>query len=306
MSIAPLTNIPCSLESLNANEPMAGTAPKAQVWFMLEYTPRWGHKAWEESSIDPAVRAAVDEQLKQIPGARLLLIRQKDRAATLRFFAAVLGDEPRLYKFELDNYEELPVLDLVSIVAGAEQYQASLTDEQVLLVCTNGQRDACCVLHGVAVYNTLHGQLGHTVWESSHHGGHRFAANLLAFPSGRSYGRLGASNALGIVQRIVDGEVPAQYCRGYTAWAEPAQAAELLLRQQLGLQQEGGLRLLDSQPAGEARWRVRFEGADGERELTVERVEGAPVHASCGDEKTTPTVEYRVVDSSADEHDKSI
>ncbi len=295
MTIAPSTNVPCSLESENLNESLHGTAPKAQVWFLLEYTPRWGHKAWEESSIDPAVRQAVDAQLKQIPGARLLLVRQKDRTDKLRFFASVLGDEPKLYGFELNDYAELPALDLMSIVAGAEQYQANLTAEPLLLVCTNGQRDACCVLHGVAVYNTLHSHFGQAVWESSHHGGHRFAANLLAFPSGRSYGRLRPDNALGIAQAIAEGNVPVQYCRGYTAWDEPAQAAELLLRQQLGLQQAGGLRLLGSQPSGEARWQLRFAIENGEHELLIERVEGAPVHVSCGDEKTSPTLEYRMV-----------
>lgn len=295
MSIAPVTNLLCSLESLNANEPMAGTAPKARVWFMLEYVPRWGNKAWEESSIDPVIRQAVDEQLKQIPSARLLLIKQKDHAERLRFFAAVLGEQPVLYKFEFASYEELAELDLSSIIAGAEQYQANRTDEPILLVCTNGQRDACCVLHGIAVYNTLHAQFGNAVWESSHHGGHRFAANLLAFPSGRSYGRLRVDNALGVAQAIAEGNVPAQYCRGYTAWAEPAQAAELILREQLLMQREGGLRLLASQPEGESRWRVQFATDSDERELLVERVEGAPVHASCGDEKTTPAIEYRLV-----------
>ncbi|UYN91314.1 MAG: hypothetical protein KIT70_08095 [Anaerolineales bacterium] len=296
MSIAPITNIPCSLESLNAQEPMAGTAPKAHVWFMLEYTPRWGHKAWEESSIAAEIRQAVDEQLKQIPGARLLLIRQKDRVEGLRFFAAVLSEQPVLYRFQLAGYEDLTELDLVSMVAGSDKYLDNRTDEPLLLVCTNGQRDACCVLHGIAVYNALNSQLGSAVWESSHHGGHRFAANILAFPSGRSYGRLRADNALGIAQAIAEGNVPVEYCRGNTAWAEPAQAAELLLRQQLGMQQEGALRLLDSQPAGESRWRVRFAAENGEHELLVERVEGAPVHASCGDEKMSPSIEYRLID----------
>ncbi|MCW5873651.1 MAG: hypothetical protein KIS88_03285 [Anaerolineales bacterium] len=295
MTIAPSTNIPCSLESENLNESLHGTAPKAQVWFALEYSGRWEHKAWEQSSVDAAIKAHVDMQLAQTPGARLLLIRQKDRTPRLRFFAAVLGDAPALYKFELAGYEELLGLDLVSIAARAEQYQPQRTDEPILLVCTNGQRDACCVLHGIAVYNALHAQFGPVVWESSHHGGHRFAANILALPSGRSYGRLRAHNATTVAQAIAEGNVPVQYCRGYTAWPEPAQAAELLLRQQLGHTAATGIRLLESQPGGENRWTVRLQAADAEHSLTVERVEGAPVHASCGDEKTTPTVEYRLV-----------
>lgn len=285
----------CSVDSLNKNESLAGTAPKAQVWFALEYTARWGHKAWEESSIDPAIRQAVDTQLKQIPGARLLLIRQKDRAPHLRFFACVLGNAPALYKFELESYADLATLDLAALAAGAEQYGAQRSTQSILLVCTNGQRDACCVLHGVAVYNALHRQFGAAVWESSHHGGHRFAANLLALPSGRSYGRLRAENAAPVAQAVVDGKVPLEYCRGYCAWPEPAQAAELLLRQRLGYTAADGIKLLGNEPAGENRWAVRFAVPDGEHELTVERVEGAPVHVSCGDEKTEASVEWKLV-----------
>lgn len=288
-------SIPCSIDSLNKNESLAGTAPKAQVWFALEYPARWGHKAWEESSIDAAIREQVDAQLKQIPGARLLLIRQKDRAPRPRFFAAVLGDAPALYKFELEDYAGMAALDLAAMVAGAEQYAAQRTREPILLVCTNGQRDACCVLHGVAVYNALHRQFGAVVWESSHHGGHRFAANLLALPSGRSYGRLRAENAVTVAQAVLDGQVPLAYCRGYSAWPEPAQAAELLLRQQLGFTAMGGIMLLESQPAGENRCAVRLQAAEAVHEVTVERVEGAPVHVSCGDEKTEASVEYRLV-----------
>lgn len=294
MTIAPITNIPCSLESENLNESLVGSAPKATVWFALEYTERWGAKAWEESSIDAEVRAQVDAQLAQLPGSRLLLIKQKDRAERLRLFAAVLGDEPVLYKFELDSYAELAALDLGALVAGAEQYAAHISTEPIVLVCTNGQRDACCVLHGITVYNVLHAQFGSAVWESSHHGGHRFAANVLALPTGRSYGRIRPHNAVSLTQSVLDGHVPLDYCRGYTAWPEPVQAAELLLRQQLGYTAAAGVRLLDSQPAGEQRWVVHLQAGEAEHTLTVERSEGAPVHASCGDEKTTPTVEFRL------------
>lgn len=292
MTIAPITNVPCSLESENLNESLYGTAPKAQVWFALEYTPRWGAKAWEESSIDAAVRARVDAQLAELPGARLLLIRQKDRSTHLRFFAAVLGDAPLLYKFELEAYTSLAELDLSAIAAGAEQYAANISDEPIVLVCTNGQRDACCVLHGIAVYHSLHTQFGSAVWESSHHGGHRFAANILALPTGRSYGRLRPHNAVAVVQSVMDGQVPLDYCRGLTAWPEPAQAAELLLRQQLVYTDALGVRLLESQPAGDNRWAVQLLVGEAQHALSVQRSEGPAVHASCGDEKTTPTVEF--------------
>jgi hypothetical protein len=288
--------IPCSLESEQAGESLAGTAPRAQVWFALEYRERWEHKAWEQSSIDAAIRQAVDAQLAGIAGARLLLIKQKDRAAHLRFFAAVLGEQPALYTFELSSYAELAELDLTAIAAGAPQYAAQRSQQPLLLVCTNGQRDACCVLHGIGVYNRLQREFGDAVWESSHLGGHRYAANLLALPSGRAYGRLRADNALEVGAAVMAGALPLAYCRGYTAWEPAAQAAELLLRQRLQLSTAEGPRLLAGAALDETRWQGEFALADGSRHrVSVVRELGAPVHASCGDAKTTTTVELRLV-----------
>ncbi len=33
--------------------PLVGTATRGDIWFLLEYTGRWGAKAFEESSISP-------------------------------------------------------------------------------------------------------------------------------------------------------------------------------------------------------------------------------------------------------------
>ncbi len=53
----------------------------------------------------------------------------------------------------------------------------------LLLVCAHGRRDACCAKLGTPVYESLspHVDPG-LLWQSSHHGGHRFAANVLVAP----------------------------------------------------------------------------------------------------------------------------
>lgn len=289
------TTLPCSLESIDSHEPLLGTAPRADVWFALEYPGRWGDKAWAESMVDVTVKEHIDAQVKRIPEARWMLIKQRTKREHIRFFAAVVAPQPALYAFELSDYTELLGLDLAAIAAGDSAYASARSEEPVFLVCTNGLRDQCCALHGIAAYSAIHAHFGDVVWESTHHGGHRFAANLLALPAGLSLGRLRADNAVTLVQTVLDGRIPLDHYRGHTAWAESAQVAEILLRRQLDQAAVGGLQLLVADPAGENRWQLAFAAGGQHHHVTLERGEGVPVHLSCGDPKTTPMAEYRLV-----------
>ncbi|HEU5385864.1 MAG TPA: sucrase ferredoxin [Streptosporangiaceae bacterium] len=47
------------------------------------------------------------------------------------------------------------------------------------LVCTNGKRDRCCAVRGRPVAAAIADATGWDTWESSHLGGHRFAATAL-------------------------------------------------------------------------------------------------------------------------------
>lgn len=295
MTIAPSAAIPCSLESLEAHESLLGTAPRADVWFALEYPGRWGDKAWPESTVDETVKQHIDAQLQHVPASRWMLIKQRSQSDRIRFFAAVVAPEPALYAFELAGYTDLLGLDLAAIASGDAAYATARSDQPLFLLCTNGLRDQCCALHGVAAYAAIHEHFGDVAWQSSHHGGHRFAANLLALPAGLSFGRLRADNAVALVQTVLDGRIPLDHYRGRTAWAEPAQAAEVLLRRQLDQDAIGGLQLLAADPAGENRWQLAFTAGGQRHDVTLERSEGTPVHLSCGDEKTAPSAEYRVV-----------
>lgn len=291
----------CSLESIEANEALLGTAPRANVWFALEYYGRWENKAFEQSSIAAEIKDHVNKQLKLIPESRLLLIKQRPRAAGdgIRFFAAVpAADSPALYRMELADYSDLLSLDLVSIAAQNLRYMAALSEEPLFLVCTNGHRDQCCALHGAAAYAALSSEFGDLVWESSHHGGHRFAGNLLALPVGLSFGRLRADNAAGVVRSALEGKLDLDHFRGRTAYIEPAQAGEILLRRELGLDALGAVKLTASGPAGDGRWELHFAERGGQtHRVVVERSEGPEqIHVSCGDSKTSPLAHYRLLE----------
>lgn len=292
--------LPCSIESINSNEPLLGTAPRADVWFALEYSGRWEKKAFEQSSIGTEIVEHVNGQLKLIPESRLVLIKQRPATPDgVRFFASITAaDGPALYRIELADYSDLLSLDLVSIARQNPRYNGALSEEPLFLVCTNGHRDQCCALQGPAAYAALAAEFGDLVWESTHHGGHRFAANLLALPGGLSYGRLRADNAVAIVRTALDGKIDLDHFRGPSIYAEPIQAGEILLRRELGLDAVGALGLIESNPAGDGNWKLTFTEPGGQaHHVMLERSEGPEqIHLSCGDAKTSPMAHFRLLE----------
>ncbi len=78
----------CSDLAWEYGVPLIGTATCGDVWFLLEYTERWGTKAFDESSLPQDVKDHLNAA--RHPGAevRTLLIRQ-DRSQqhdAFRFF----------------------------------------------------------------------------------------------------------------------------------------------------------------------------------------------------------------------------
>ena len=152
------------------------------------------------------------------------------------------------------------------------------------LVCTNGARDPCCAIRGPAVAQTLERVLPGQVFECSHLGGHRFAANVLVLPEGLCFGRLDARAALKLAAELEAGRLPVEHLRGRTAFDAERQAAEILIRRELGLTGLGDLSLLGvsgSEP------QTIFELADGRRVGVRVRAETLqPRRVSCRDDKT--------------------
>src|SRR3989304_6167973 len=135
----------CSVESIEAGEQLIGTAPRADVWFLLEYPGHWGNKAVKDSPIPEEVKAHLNAQLAQIPESRLLLIKQgKPDHVGISFFAALpTAKPPVLYRFRLGGYAELPDLDLAAIASQAAAFDAAATNQPLFVTCTNGLRDQC-------------------------------------------------------------------------------------------------------------------------------------------------------------------
>lgn len=128
-------------------------------------------------------------------------------------------------------------------------------------------------------------------WQTSHLGGHRFAACALWLPDGLMYGRLRAEHARAWVAARQAGEVgELDLFRGRCAYDRPTQAAEILVRKRLGLQEADAIQWLGTAATSESSWVARFGVGSGEQvvRLQMQRT-GANRPASCGGEAEAVT-----------------
>jgi hypothetical protein len=111
------------------------------------------------------------------------------------------------------------------------------------------------------------------VWETSHVGGDRFAANVLVLPSGLLYGRVPADAAADLADAADAGRVVLAWLRGRVGLAPAAQAAAAFAHAELGLAAVGDVHVLWSRAVeGGASVRLRTARGDVTVRVRVERV----------------------------------
>jgi hypothetical protein len=291
----------CSLRSLDLDEPLFATATETQVYFLLEYNQAWGAKAFEEGDLPEAVKAHLKLALKQIPGARLLMIKNRSSRSTnvVHFFAAQLSDrEPSLYAFQLQDYTDLLDLDLPTLVSSSERYSAYRRQEPLCLVCTNGRRDPCCAAHGTAIFRSLSRSPGINLWQTSHVGGHRFAANLVYLPYGLFFGRLDLLSAERVTAALQRGELVLDHFRGRACYAKPVQAAEYYLRRQTGLSDVDAFHLIQAEQTSSQEWRMILAATKTPAQYVLEilrQESDVSFFHSCRQDKLSPLVRYHLL-----------
>jgi hypothetical protein len=269
----------CAEISLNAGEPLAGTAVTDTVRFVvLEHAAPWGPLGVEDSGLPAPVVAALQELGK---GVRVQLVRRREASSGVKLY---LSDPSGLHLLHLERSEDLLALDLAAWVRGGEA-PGVRQDAPLYLVCVHGKRDRCCALEGLPVYKALSERVGEHALETTHLGGHRFAATLLVLPYGICYGRVQASEVPALVEASEKGEwYDLARARGRCAYGSEAQAAEILLRQRTG-ELALSRHPLDGVARDEAGFTVSFDG--GAHLVSLQR-EAMPAMATSCDGEPKP------------------
>lgn len=180
----------CAVVSRAAREPVFATAPeRAPAWLLVEHPGPWPWPGLPEDL--PGEAARTIGEAKRL-GIRVLLIRRvRDRTGDGATVIAS-GGEGRDWaeRRNLTGLGELSALDLTALAAGEPPGFGSPLDDKVALVCTHGKRDVCCARFGRPLAVLLDRALPGRVWEATHVGGDRFAANVVTVPDGHYHGGL--------------------------------------------------------------------------------------------------------------------
>src|SRR5262249_19603634 len=152
-------------------------------------------------------------------------------------------------------------------------------------VCCHGRRDPCCARLGIPVFDALQTRLPERcVWQTSHLGGHRFAANVLVLPAGILLGRVQPEDADRVVADVNAGRIPLDLYRGRTFHTPEAQVADAAVRERLDLTGIDAVTVISSDGG-----RVRLATPSGELDATVEAHEGPSRCESCGKDPVAST-----------------
>lgn len=275
----------CAAESRGREEPLYGTASRVRRWLIVEQPGPWGREALTESRLDDLV----GQQLRSASrrhAVRVLLVRlpQRERSAeeTSRVYLAHTGRERSwIEQLDVASAEEIPHLDLESLASPEPPGIGAPGPPLVSLVCTNGKHDPCCADFGRPVVRALHAAGVEEVWESSHVGGDRFAANVVCLPLGVYFGRVEPDGAERLLADLADGRIDLDHYRGRSCFPPLVQSAEVFARRELDERGVDALRVVASEPT-DAALRVALQHDSGASvDVVVARERVAEVPLTC-------------------------
>ena len=262
----------CALRAQLRGDPMLGTAFPASRLLLVEQPGPWGRAGLRGSRFDHATATALDARA-DAAGVRVLAIRRPGRTprGALRRWAHV-DCRPGHTSLRWGHYHEdaellgVPLDSSVGVVDEAPLY----------LVCAHSKHDPCCALRGRAVAAALATERPGRVWECSHVGGDRFAANVLVLPTGLLYGRVLPFAAPEFVGATERGEVVGALLRGQVGLRPVAQAALAFAYEHLAVRRADALAVVAIRATGEGESVVRINGPHGLVDVVVrvERMRG--------------------------------
>ena len=223
----------CSAAARHRGEPLAGTAPVASRWLLIEHPGPWAKQPLETPPMLGRVGQEIEATCASFGGRTLLIRRQGRRAAEHgdpQWFAVdtVRGTRTR------GTWRKAEDLLAAARSLGVELSSCDEDADPMYLVCTQGTRDACCAVRGRPIAAGLDRRWPDEVWECTHLGGHRFAGTMLVLPEGVCYGNLDAPVVPSLLEAHRAGVVEGRYLRGVTRWEAPVQAAVACVLREYG------------------------------------------------------------------------
>jgi hypothetical protein len=286
----------CSHLSQARQEPLAGTASTVRSWLLLEHPGPWGREAPSDARLPEGLGPEIRRRCNAARVRPLLIRRAPGNVSTSGVTCFAIRSGPGASWIEttmLGELGEALSLDLEALGRG-ECPGLERHDRPLFLVCTHGRRDVCCAERGRPLAVELSRTHPGETWESTHIGGDRFAGNLLAFPHGLYFGRVGPQEGAAVADSYTNGRIALGYFRGRSCLPFAVQAAEIALRERERLEKIDDVAFEHVEREEEV-YKATFTTNTGRRTVTIAVDASEPRFLTCQSAREEAPPAYRIV-----------
>ncbi len=289
----------CAAEAEARGDSMLGTAPPQTRVLLVHQPGPWGPRGLIESRCDPEVARRIDIAAARV-GMRLQTIRRPGKHEVGRpaggFDVGIADSQPDAASIEWWSVDDLAeIVEPLETTGRPAGSPRAIETAPVFLVCAHARHDACCALRGRPVAQALNAVRPGRVWETTHLGGDRFAANLLVLPTGELYGRVTPERAAEFADTVEAGNVMTDFVRGRIGLSPVAQSALFYAHQQLGITARDSLSVGTIERLDADTSRVDIRTPNGSVVVTIVAETQAPAQLTCRGPQAAKARAYRGV-----------
>jgi hypothetical protein len=237
----------CAKESFDRGEKFLGTMTTVKCYLLIEYDEAWPKlitSLLDNSRIEDKVVKHLNEFIHHCPeNVRVLFIKNSNSNVDKKvYLTRVLSGVAQVSEFNINSYRDILSIDLNSA------YNEPKVFKNILVVCTHGKHDKCCAKFGYPIFQELSKWITLTgvnfeVWECSHVGGDRFAANVIWLPYGLGFGHVQLQDGE-FIKKLMLNKIPLQYFRGCSIFPSAGQFLEGVVRKKYLLENPGGVEII--------------------------------------------------------------
>lgn len=289
----------CSDNARTRGDDNTATATRLDVWILVEFPHTWGRRPLTDAGLPAPVQATLSRALREIPRSRVVFIRRRfEERSGCRVYIARSAPEQWTIAMDLPSIDDVAELPFRALAHGRDTRAGEPASMPIVLVCTHGQRDSCCGRRGFPLYDALRNLPGLDVWQCSHIGGDRFAANAVVLPWGLYYGPVEPRDAGALADSILRDEILLGSYRGRSSLPHWAQAAETFVRRHTTILGRDTLHVTSREALAEGRTLVHLRDDEGTmHEVTLEPYMSTPsALLTCTSDAPCPIMQFRLVD----------
>jgi len=227
---------------------MFATGSQVRGWLLIEVRGSWGEDAVHTSAFGDVAPPHWKDELKQ-RHIRAIAVRShlRAQATDVRIFLCAPRRPGSSHASTLWTRDVASFADVIdaAVELRVDRLPAGPWErvaDPMILVCTNGRHDQCCANHGRPLVRALREtKWADRVWECSHIGGDRFAANMVVLPDSLYFGRVEPEAGPALLTALDEGRIDLARFRGRTTYSLAEQAVEHFVRNELDLDAVDGV-----------------------------------------------------------------